>query len=64
VARECRSVWAGEDRRQRFDNPTGVAVAPNGSVYIADAGNSRVVEVPWDRSTEHMDRRPPQASIC
>ncbi|MEE9457914.1 MAG: 6-bladed beta-propeller, partial [bacterium] len=25
-----------------FNAPTGIAVAPNGNVYVADAGNHRV----------------------
>jgi sugar lactone lactonase YvrE len=28
-----------------------VAVAANGDIYIADTGNNRVVELPWDRSS-------------
>jgi serine/threonine-protein kinase len=29
-----------------------VAVAANGDLYIADTGNNRAVEIPWDRSKD------------
>src|SRR5581483_5812186 len=29
-----------------LNGPTGVAIAPNGDVFIADTGNSRVLEYP------------------
>lgn len=32
----------GQAQRARFDNPTGLAAAADGSIFIADTGNSRV----------------------
>jgi DNA-binding beta-propeller fold protein YncE len=30
----------------RLNNPVGVKVDPSGTVYVADAGNNRVVKLP------------------
>jgi sugar lactone lactonase YvrE len=32
-------------------NPTGIAVGRTGNLYIADTGNNRLVELPWNRTT-------------
>jgi DNA-binding beta-propeller fold protein YncE len=43
----------GPTRQSRFDEPTGVAVAPDGTVAVADSGNKRI------RLIRGVDRRGP-----
>ncbi|MDB5099508.1 MAG: hypothetical protein JWM80_3929 [Cyanobacteria bacterium RYN_339] len=42
VAGERRGIADGEGRAARFDNPTGLAVAADGTIYVADTHNHRI----------------------
>lgn len=41
-------IWQRADDGSRFDTPVGIAIAPDGSVFVADAGLGRVVVLDGD----------------
>jgi sugar lactone lactonase YvrE len=52
AATSCNSeTFVANQSNNGLTNPTGIAVGRTGNLYIADTGNNRLVELPWNRTT-------------
>jgi hypothetical protein len=54
----------GPGTNARFNYPTGVAVAPNGNIYVADQGNQRIRAINPTTRSGHHPRRNRHPRVC
>ena len=48
ATRGLRAVFGGDGSRRTFRGPSGVGLAPDGAVWVADTGKGRIVELSVD----------------
>ena len=62
----CRRAWQQRRSRPRrtFNFPQGIACAANGSIYVADTGNSAIRTIPPDGTVDTLRNMPPEVAAA